>query len=51
MKYSLLCFSGNVHTIYRLAHTMVLTYLVHHTHIQSTVKQLMTPSLLRCVKN
>ncbi len=32
-----MCLNGNVHTIHRLAHTMVLTYLVHHTHIQSTL--------------
>jgi hypothetical protein len=51
MKYSLLCLNSNVHIIYRLAHTMVLTYLVHRTPIQSTVTQLTTPSLLRCVTN
>jgi hypothetical protein len=33
----MLCLNSNLHTNYRLAHTTVLTYLVHHTHILSTV--------------
>ncbi len=37
MKYSSLCLNGSVYILYRLAHTMVLLYLVHHTHILSTV--------------
>jgi hypothetical protein len=26
-----------MYTLYHLAHTMVLPYLIHHTHILSTV--------------
>ena len=37
MKYSLLCLNSNVYSIYRHAHTMVLTYLIHCSHILSTV--------------
>jgi hypothetical protein len=32
-----LCLNGSVYTLYPLAHTMVLKYLLHHTHILSTV--------------
>jgi hypothetical protein len=35
--YPLLCLNDNVYTNHHLAHTMVLTYLAHHTHILSTV--------------
>ncbi len=36
-KYPPLCLNGNIYTNHCLAHTMVLTYLVHRTHILSTV--------------
>ncbi len=32
-----MCLNGSVYTLYHLAHTMVLLYLVHRTHILSTV--------------
>jgi hypothetical protein len=51
MKYLLLCLNGSVLAIDCFAHTMVLTYLILCTHIQSTVIQLTTPSLLICVMN
>jgi hypothetical protein len=49
-----LCLNGNVHTIYHLVHTMVLTYLVHRTHIQSIVIQLTTiddRDITDCLRN
>ncbi len=36
-KYSSLCLKGSVYTLYRLAHTRLLVYLVHCIHILSTV--------------
>ncbi len=36
-KYSSLCFNGSMYTLHCLTHTLVLTYLVHHTHILSIV--------------
>ncbi len=37
MKYPLLHLNGNVYTNHHLAHTTVLTYLIHCTHILSTM--------------
>ncbi len=39
MKYSSLCLNGSMYTLYPLAHTMALPYLVlvHRTHILSTM--------------
>ncbi len=32
-----MCLNGSVYTLYHLAHTMVLPYLIHRTHILNTV--------------
>ncbi len=36
-KFSSLCLNGSMYTLHCLTHTMVLTYLVHRSHIMSTV--------------
>ncbi len=49
-KYLLMCLSGGIHyAIYRLTHTIVLTYLVLCTHVQSTVIRLTTVSMVHHV--
>ena len=36
-KYSSLCLNGSMYTLYHLTYTMILMYLVHRTHILSTM--------------
>jgi hypothetical protein len=47
-KHSSLCLNGSAHAIYCLTNTIVLTYLVLCTHVQSAVLQLTTAIAAIC---